>query len=54
MSCLAITSPQTALTVAEKFAKESTKPDGGERLSEYICCVILGTELPKSEVFEKK
>jgi len=31
MSCLAITSPQTELAVAqEKFVKENMKPDGGE------------------------
>jgi len=54
MSCLAITSPQTELAVAqEKFVKESMKPDEGEWLGEYICCLILGAEISKREVFEK-
>ena len=54
MSCLAITSPQTELEVAKKkFVKESLKPNGGEWLGEDICCLILGAEISKREVFEK-
>ena len=51
MSYLNITSPQTELAVAqEKFVKESMKPDEGEWLGEYICCLILGAEISKRGV----
>jgi len=54
MSCLAITSPQTEVAVAQgKFVKKSMKPDGGEWLGEYICCLILGRDIEEREVFEK-
>ena len=51
MICLTITSPQTELAVAqEKFVKKTMRPDRGEWLGEYICCLILDAEISKRGV----
>jgi len=51
MSCFAIISSQTELAVAQgKFVKKTMKPDKGEWLGEYICCLILGAEISKRGV----